>query len=191
MDSDMDASYCYDDELSLSGVSSINNDTSMELYNENDQRLSSEEKNYANFKLRNRLYHIKKQINYLSRLKRVLYQKLNEVNDTKLCDSFLEIPDVDDKAIGVDQVIGEVLSNNTTPKIVPVPPSKKKKAEPKKKGPAPKAVTSIVPIDGDNYPVTSTPNAKKSKAKSASKQKKDGRVGKFATNAELKHEDLD
>ncbi|VDK47181.1 unnamed protein product [Anisakis simplex] len=61
----------------------------------------------SNNRLRNRLYHIKKEINHLKRLKRILCQRLLMFGD-RFMDSCLEIPDSEPTQSGMDKVIGDV-----------------------------------------------------------------------------------
>ncbi|EFO26249.2 hypothetical protein LOAG_02232 [Loa loa] len=74
----------------------------------------------SNNRLRNRLYHIKKEINHLKRLKRVLCQRLFTFRDPFM-DSCLEIPDNDPTSPTIERI-----SSDATGK--PSGSSKKKKA---------------------------------------------------------------
>ncbi|TKR67530.1 hypothetical protein L596_023671 [Steinernema carpocapsae] len=78
--------------------------------------------------LRNRLYHVRKEINYLKRLKRVLWQRLIFHGETCFIESELEIPDKPENE-GVpssfDKVMNEVAS-------FPGPPPKRRRGETKK-----------------------------------------------------------
>ncbi|VBB30003.1 unnamed protein product [Acanthocheilonema viteae] len=74
----------------------------------------------SNSRLRNRLYHIKKEINHLKRLKRVLCQRLFTFRDPFM-DSCLEIPDNDPTPSATEKI-----SSDTVGK--PSGSSKKKKA---------------------------------------------------------------
>uniref|UniRef100_A0A914DGI7 INO80 complex subunit E n=1 Tax=Acrobeloides nanus TaxID=290746 RepID=A0A914DGI7_9BILA len=95
----------------------------------------------SNNRLRNRLYHVKKEINYLKQLKRVLCQRLLELNDD-FVSATLEIPDNDAQSSVVDKVIGEVVN---TAQTGGAPPAKKRRPESKKSQPSkskPKPATS-------------------------------------------------
>ncbi|VDN06995.1 unnamed protein product [Thelazia callipaeda] len=59
-----------------------------------------------NNRLRNRLYHVKKEINYLKRLKRILCQRLYTFRDPFM-DSCLEIPDNDPLTPPMEKFSGE------------------------------------------------------------------------------------
>uniref|UniRef100_A0A8R1TTY6 Uncharacterized protein n=1 Tax=Onchocerca volvulus TaxID=6282 RepID=A0A8R1TTY6_ONCVO len=72
----------------------------------------------SNNRLRNRLYHIKKEINHLKRLKRVLCQRLFTFRDPFM-DSCLEIPDNDPTSSTAEKISGDAKLSGS---------SKKKKA---------------------------------------------------------------
>ncbi|KAM3726513.1 Dynein axonemal intermediate chain [Dirofilaria immitis] len=74
----------------------------------------------CNNRLRNRLYHIKKEINHLKRLKRVLCQRLFTFRDPFM-DSCLEIPDNDPTSSTTEKILGDAVGK-------PSGSSKKKKA---------------------------------------------------------------
>ncbi|CAG9534116.1 unnamed protein product [Cercopithifilaria johnstoni] len=74
----------------------------------------------SNSRLRNRLYHIKKEINHLKRLKRVLCQRLFTFRDPFM-DSCLEIPDNDPASSTTEKISTDALGK-------PSGSSKKKKA---------------------------------------------------------------
>ncbi|VDO24510.1 unnamed protein product [Onchocerca flexuosa] len=74
----------------------------------------------SNNRLRNRLYHIKKEINHLKRLKRVLCQRLFSFRDPFM-DSCLEIPDNDPTSSATEKISGDAMGK-------PSGSSKKKKA---------------------------------------------------------------
>uniref|UniRef100_A0A915E6N1 INO80 complex subunit F domain-containing protein n=1 Tax=Ditylenchus dipsaci TaxID=166011 RepID=A0A915E6N1_9BILA len=67
----------------------------------------------SNNKLRHRIYHVKKEINHLKQLKKVLCERLLGHNAVIL-DSNLEIPDNDSGATVMDKVIGEVANTAHT-----------------------------------------------------------------------------
>uniref|UniRef100_A0A915ACS6 Uncharacterized protein n=1 Tax=Parascaris univalens TaxID=6257 RepID=A0A915ACS6_PARUN len=69
----------------------------------------------SNNRLRNRLYHIKKEINHLKRLKRILCQRLLMFGD-RFMDSCLEIPDSEPIPSGMDKVIGDVAAKASNSK---------------------------------------------------------------------------
>ncbi|KHN79370.1 hypothetical protein Tcan_09458 [Toxocara canis] len=69
----------------------------------------------SNNRLRNRLYHIKKEINHLKRLKRILCQRLLMFGD-RFMDSCLEIPDSEPTPSGMDKVIGDVAAKASSSK---------------------------------------------------------------------------
>lgn len=64
----------------------------------------------SNYSLKNRVYHVKKQINYLRRLKRVLCNYLSSLSD-KFQEGYLEIDDNDVECIGLDEIIGNVVKD--------------------------------------------------------------------------------
>ncbi|VIO86482.1 Uncharacterized protein BM_BM10974 [Brugia malayi] len=74
----------------------------------------------SNNRLRNRLYHIKKEINHLKRLKRVLCQRLFTFRDPFM-DSCLEIPDNDPTSPTTEKISNDAMGK-------PSSSSKKKKA---------------------------------------------------------------
>uniref|UniRef100_A0A0N4ZPS4 KAT8 regulatory NSL complex subunit 2 n=1 Tax=Parastrongyloides trichosuri TaxID=131310 RepID=A0A0N4ZPS4_PARTI len=84
----------------------------------------------SSYRLRNRLYKVKKQIHYLSRLKRVLFQTLSTQKDNFM-ETCLEIPDDDNCNEEVDEIIGNVLNTATKNQIIIV--NKKRKFESNKK----------------------------------------------------------
>jgi len=63
----------------------------------------------SNDRLRNRLYHVKKEINHLKRLKRILCGRLLMCGD-RFTESYLEIPDNESGSSAADKVIADVVS---------------------------------------------------------------------------------
>uniref|UniRef100_A0A0N5A515 INO80 complex subunit E n=1 Tax=Parastrongyloides trichosuri TaxID=131310 RepID=A0A0N5A515_PARTI len=125
--------YTYDSDIQMQSDDNILDcdeeyslDNYMGGYDNNHIMISSEDKVYmkkikilketyctvlaSNYSLKNRVYHVKKQINYLRRLKRVLCNYLNSLND-KFQEGYLEIDDNDAECIGLDEIIGNVVKD--------------------------------------------------------------------------------
>ncbi|CEF61937.1 Hypothetical protein SRAE_1000021300 [Strongyloides ratti] len=85
----------------------------------------------SSYRLRNRLYKVRKQIIYLGKLKRVLFQTLHSQKDNFM-DTCLEIPDDDNYNEEVDEIIGNVL-NSTAIKPPTIVGGKKRKIDNGKK----------------------------------------------------------
>uniref|UniRef100_A0AC35TJV9 INO80 complex subunit E n=1 Tax=Rhabditophanes sp. KR3021 TaxID=114890 RepID=A0AC35TJV9_9BILA len=101
----------------------------------------------SNYNLRNRLYHVKKQIAYLKRIKRCLIQELNTYSDPDLNDVRLQIPDDDGPSV-FDKTIGDVASNNcsSSSKVIVSTKNRKRKTDSKPKSrpqkPKPDVITN-------------------------------------------------
>ncbi|VDK62871.1 unnamed protein product [Onchocerca ochengi] len=91
----------------------------------------------SNNRLRNRLYHIKKEINHLKRLKRVLCQRLFTFRDPFM-DSCLEIPDNDPTSSTAEKISGDAKLSGSS--------KKKKAAEVKRVNQQVNEVSSMVEI---------------------------------------------
>uniref|UniRef100_A0A0K0EWH1 INO80 complex subunit E n=1 Tax=Strongyloides venezuelensis TaxID=75913 RepID=A0A0K0EWH1_STRVS len=120
-----------------------NDNKGKEYLMEDDLSLSPEQRLYAkkcrilkgkyqeilisSYRLRNRLYKVRKQIIYLGKLKRVLFQTLHSQKDNFM-ETCLEIPDDDNYNEEVDEIIGNVL-NSTVIKPPPVVGGKKRKID--------------------------------------------------------------
>uniref|UniRef100_A0A0K0F7H4 KxDL domain-containing protein n=1 Tax=Strongyloides venezuelensis TaxID=75913 RepID=A0A0K0F7H4_STRVS len=135
MPDQMETKYAYENDMHLTSDDnildceegySLDNYIESGLDNSHQLIMSSEEKVYmkkikilketyctilaSNYSLKNRVYHVKKQINYLRRLKRVLCNYLSGLND-KFQEGYLEIDDNDVECIGLDEIIGNVVKD--------------------------------------------------------------------------------
>ncbi|CEF67943.1 Hypothetical protein SRAE_2000260400 [Strongyloides ratti] len=131
----METKYSYENDMHLTSDDNVldcDEDYSLDNYiktnldNNHQVMISSEENIYikkmkilketyctvlaSNYSLKNRVYHVKKQINYLRRLKRVLCNYLSGLND-KFQEGYLEIDDNDVECIGLDEIIGNVVKD--------------------------------------------------------------------------------
>uniref|UniRef100_A0A0R3S213 SERTA domain-containing protein n=1 Tax=Elaeophora elaphi TaxID=1147741 RepID=A0A0R3S213_9BILA len=93
----------------------------------------------SNNRLRNRLYHIKKEINHLKRLKRVLCQRLFTFRDPFM-DSCLEIPDNDPTSSTTEKITNDAAGKSSGSS------KKKKAAEVKRVSQQVNEVSSMVEI---------------------------------------------